>query len=60
MITNKEWNNALNILIGKAKEYGDTSCGGSGEEIITSGPKKGERYGEVWYQLEDTLRTLTR
>lgn len=41
-----------------AKEWGDVCAGGSGEEIIPSGPSKGQRYGEGYYNLATSIRKI--
>jgi hypothetical protein len=39
----------------KAQSWGDECAGGSGGEIIPSGPSKGQRYGEGYYNLAESI-----
>lgn len=36
--------------------WGDQCAGGSGGEIIPSGPSQGQRYGEGYYNLATSIR----
>ena len=39
----------------KAESWANECAGGSGGEIITSGPSKGQRYGEGYFNLAASI-----
>jgi hypothetical protein len=41
-----------------ADSWGNQSAGGAGGEIVPSGPNKGQRYGEGYYNLAKAIRAL--
>jgi hypothetical protein len=42
----------------KCESWARESAGGSGEEIVPSGPNKGQRYGEAYFNLADSIRKI--
>jgi hypothetical protein len=42
----------------KTQSWGDQCAGGSGGEIVPSGPSKGQRYGEGYYNLAESILAI--
>lgn len=57
-ITERVRRETLEEAAREADSWGDQCAGGSGGEIIQSGPSKGQRYGEGYYNLANKIRTL--
>ena len=49
---------ALEEAAKECESWGDQCCGGSGQEICPSGPSKGQKYGQAYYNLAAKIRAL--
>lgn len=45
-------------IIALVTSWGDMCAGGSGPEIVPSGPNKGQKYGQPYYNLAEAIRRL--
>lgn len=56
----KDWNSAIRAAADVATSWGDQCAGGSGREIIPSGPSKGQMYGQAYYNLAASILKLAQ
>ena len=51
----KSWFRGMTNAARIVESWGDECAGGSGGEIVPSGPTKGQRYGEGYYNLSKAI-----